>query len=120
MTDPRIAWALAEMERRVGDDVSLDELARVVNLSRSRFAHLFRLETGVAPGRHLRDLRLQHARRLLETTLASVRDVMTAAGFRDPSHFSRDFAARFGVSPRQWRKQLARPPSPAPEWVLHE
>ena len=120
MDDPRIALTLSEMERRLGDDLRLDDLARTVNLSRSRFAHLFRQQTGVSPGRYLRDQRLQHARHLLETTPLTVGEVMSAAGFRDPSHFSRDFTTRFGVSPRVWRKRLVSPCVEPEVCVLHE
>lgn len=108
--DPRIIWAIEEMQRRLGEDLTLDELAERVNLSRSRFAHLFRGQTGVSPGRYLRDFRLDRARLLLETTFLSVKEVMAAVGFSDPSHFSRDFHQAFGAPPREWRKRASRPP----------
>ena len=108
--DPRIVWAIEEMQRRMADDLSLDELARTVNLSRSRFAHLFRQQTGSSPGKQLREFRLDRARVLLETTFLSVKEVMAAVGLNDPSHFSRDFQRAFGASPREWRKRIARPP----------
>lgn len=108
-TDPRIAWAVNEMQRRVGHGVTVDELARAVELSRSRFAHLFRQQTGVSPGRYLREFRLDRARLLLESTTLSVREVMVAVGFNDPSHFSRDFAHAFGAPPSEWRKRAAAP-----------
>jgi AraC family transcriptional regulator, arabinose operon regulatory protein len=102
--DSRIAWAIAEMERR--PEMTLDGLVRATNLSRSRFAHLFRLHTGVPPGKYLRDVRFARARTLLETTFLSIKEVMAEVGFHDPSHFSRDFQAAFGVSPSQWRKRV--------------
>lgn len=108
--DPRIVSAIEQMQRRLGENISLDELAGSVNLSRSRFAHLFRQQTGVAPGRYLRDFRLDRARLLLETTFLSIKEIMAAVGFNDPSHFSRDFHDAFGASPREWRKRVARPP----------
>ena len=108
--DPRIGWAIEEMQRRLGDPITLDDLARQVNLSRSRFAHLFREQTGLSPGRYLREFRLDRARHLLETTFLSVKEVMAAVGFNDPSHFSRDFHAAYGTSPREWRKRLDSPP----------
>jgi AraC-like DNA-binding protein len=112
--DPRIGWAIEEMQRRLGEDVTLDDLARRVNLSRSRFAHLFREQTGVSPGRYLRDFRLDRARLLLETTFLSVKEVMAAVGINDPSHFSRDFTATFGTSPREWRKHVRAPSADEP------
>jgi AraC family transcriptional regulator of arabinose operon len=115
--DPRIGWAIEEMQRRLGDDLSLDELAAGVNLSRSRFAHLFRRQTGVSPGKYLREFRLDRARHLLETTYLSVKEVMAAVGFNDPSHFSRDFQAAFGASPRDWRKRVQ---STASSWPYRQ
>jgi AraC family transcriptional regulator of arabinose operon len=108
--DLRIAWAIGEMQRRLGEQINVSELARSVNLSRSRFAHLFRAQTGISPARYLRDFRLDRARLLLETTFLSVKEVMAAVGFNDPSHFSRDFHRVFGASPREWRKRAQ--PSP--------
>jgi AraC family transcriptional regulator of arabinose operon len=107
-TDPRIHWAIDEMQRHLGDNLTVDELAARVNLSRSRFAHLFREQTGVSPGRYLRDFRLDRARLLLETTFLSIKEVMAAVGINDPSHFSRDFHHAFGASPREWRKRGTR------------
>jgi transcriptional regulator GlxA family with amidase domain len=45
------------MEESIDRDVPVLELAAAVNLSPSRFAHLFRRETGIPPARYLRDLR---------------------------------------------------------------
>ena len=108
--DRRIAWAIEQMQRRMGESLSVTDLARGVNLSRSRFAHLFRQQTGQSPARYLRDFRLDRARLLLETTFLSVKEVMAAVGFNDPSHFSRDFHDAFGASPREWRRRVQRPP----------
>lgn len=108
MTDPRITWAMAEMGRRMADGITVADLARAVNLSQSRFAHLFHQQIGAAPGRYLRQRRLERARLLLESTFLSVKEVMAAVGFNDPSHFSRDFKSAFGASPRAWREPLAR------------
>jgi AraC family transcriptional regulator of arabinose operon len=110
--DPRIAWATSEIQRRLRDPIRLDDLAQALNLSRSRFAHLFRQHTGSSPARYVRDRRLERAAMLLETTFLSVKEVMAAVGLNDPSHFSRDFHKAFGASPREWRKRVARPPPP--------
>ena len=108
--DPRVAWAIAQMQQRSGTALRIDDLARHVNLSPSRFAHLFTAQTGTSPARYLRQIRFERARWLLETTFLSVKQVMAAAGFNDASHFSRGFERTYGVSPRAWRQRLARPP----------
>ena len=108
--DPRVAWAIAQMHAHSAKELRLEDLAQHVNLSPSRFAHLFTAEVGTSPARYLRRLRFRRARLLLETTYLSVKEVMAHVGFNDASHFSRDFRRIYGVPPRAWRQRLARPP----------
>jgi AraC family transcriptional regulator, arabinose operon regulatory protein len=100
--DPRIRWALAEIDRNL-DRVTLSELAAGVNLSPSRFGHLFTHDVGTSPARYLRMRRLDHARVLLETTFLTVKEVMARVGLNDASHFTRYFRQCHGLPPRQWR-----------------
>ena len=104
--DSRIARTLALMNRRLRDRLTIDELAAEAGLSPSRFAHLFRLEVGVAPGRHLQELRMKRARLLLESTFMTVTQVMQRVGCHDLSHFSRDFRRHHGRSPRECRGSM--------------
>jgi AraC family transcriptional regulator of arabinose operon len=103
--DRRVADAMDEMERRIGEPIRVGELAASVNLSASRFAHLFREHTGSSPMRYLRDLRLERARLLLERTSLSIADIMRLVGCLDPSHFAKDFRRRFGSAPRDYRRE---------------
>ena len=101
--DARIAWAVAYMRTHFAEPISVDRLAARVNLSRSRFAHLFRRDVGVSPAHFLRGVRMARARLLLERTFLTVKEVMTLVGCSDPSHFSRDFRRVHGKAPRHWR-----------------
>ena len=115
--DPRIAHVIKQLEDSIEASPSVPELAALVQLSPSRFAHLFRDETGTPPGRYLHRLRMQRARVLLERTFLSVRDVMQQVGFRDPSHFARDFRRYHGVAPSALRGGTHHP-GPAPDALL--
>jgi AraC family transcriptional regulator len=115
--DRRAAWAIQEMERRIGEPLRVADLAAGVNLSMSRFTLIFRAATGHSPAHYLRRLRLERARLLLDTTFLSVKEVRALVGFNDASHFTRDFARAFGASPRAWRQRISRPP-PLPESTL--
>lgn len=115
--DARIARIIAHMEDSFDRAPRIPELAALARLSPSRFAHLFRSETGVSPGRYLHTIRMHRARVLLERTFLNVREVMTLAGFRDPSHFARDFRRFHGIPPSAVRG-LARRPGPAPTALL--
>ena len=96
---PRIARTVARMEEAIDRELLVAELAAAVELSPSRFAYLFRRDTGVSPARYLHALRMERARLLLERTCLSVKEVMAHVGVNDPSHFSRDFRRHHGVPP---------------------
>lgn len=104
--DPRIASVTAEMDRRLAEPISMSDLAAEINLSTSRFRHLFRAETGMSPARYLRMLRMERACALLEHSLLSIKEIMAAVGCNDPSHFARDFRRQHGLTPSAWRHAL--------------
>ncbi len=86
--------------------LSVADLARAVNLSTSYLTRLFHAHTGRSPAQYDRDARLQRAHELLTTTFLTVKEVMAAVGWNDPSHFGREFKRRFGESPRALRARL--------------
>ena len=107
--DPRIAHVIRSMEADIDGRLTVTALAAAVNLSTSRFAALFRAETGVSPARYLRTLRMERARLLLERTFLTVKEVMAFVGVKDPSHFSRDFSRHHGVAPSRLRERSWAP-----------
>jgi transcriptional regulator GlxA family with amidase domain len=104
--DPRVAAAVDFLQNRQHHTTEL--AARAVNLSASRLRHLLRQQIGVSPARYAKGVRLESARNLLVTTFLSVKEVMFAAGFNDPSHFAHDYKARFGETPSQTQSAAAK------------
>ncbi len=102
-SDPRIAFVIALMEKHRARPLSVGELAQAVNLSPSYLTRLFRTELGVSPARYDREARLDLARDLIDTSFLTVKEVMAAAGWSDPSHFCREFKRKFGEAPRMRR-----------------
>jgi AraC family transcriptional regulator, arabinose operon regulatory protein len=105
--DRRIELVIAAIETDVAHAWETAELAAPVNLSASRFRHLFKEETGVSVGAYLRERRLERAELLLRTTFLSIKEVMSEAGMSSMSHFVSYFKKQYGVSPSGYRKQLA-------------
>ena len=99
----RIGRVLEVLQERLADVWRAEDFAALAHLSPSRFAHVFREAVGMAPGQYLRQLRMERARQLLDDTTCPVAAVMRSVGYRDASHFSRDFRRRFGVGPREYR-----------------
>ncbi len=91
--------ALELMDAQLDASLTVDSLAREVDLSPAHFARAFKETMGRAPHRYLLTLRLQRARRLLDAPNAVLSDVALRAGFADQAHFTRLFKREFGVTP---------------------
>jgi AraC-like DNA-binding protein len=98
--DDRIARALVELDRRIAESVSAEELANRLQLSFSRFIHLFKDEVGV-PLRTFRNWK--RARSLLNyvTQDANLADIAQQTGYPDAAHFSHSIRRVFGLQPRE-------------------
>jgi transcriptional regulator GlxA family with amidase domain len=92
----------------LSDDLSVPALARRAAMSPRNFARAFLREVGVTPARYVEDVRLEAARRLLETTARPVEDVATACGFGTSETMRRVFARRLGVAPADYRKRFRK------------
>ena len=101
--DPRVHRAQELIAADPGAPHTVRSLAAEVALSPSRFAHLFTRQLGRSPMRALREARLHHAARLLESTDLSVERVAAASGFASPFHFNRVFRERYGTPPGAYR-----------------
>lgn len=85
------------------DEVSLDDLAAHLGLSRFQASRAVRQSTGKGFSDLLRNARLATAQALLQETDLAVADIAARSGFHDRSHFHRCFKAIYGMSPQTWR-----------------
>ena len=102
--DPRILKAIELFERGTATHVS--DVATDLNLSSSRFRHLFKQELGLSPKHYLKLTRLKRAKELLENSFLRIKEVTTIVGVNDTSHFSRDYKALYKHTPSQTRALL--------------
>ena len=86
-------------------DVSLDELATLVDLSRAHFCTAFRLSVGRTPREWLIDKRIERARELLAKSAMSITEIALALGYT-PSAFGAIFRERVGMTPSGFRRTL--------------
>jgi len=100
---PNVRRAIEYLRTRAAANVTLDELAREAELSKFHLARCFRDATGHAPHQYLKLLRLQMARRLLESGV-SVQQAAAEAGFADAPHLARAFRVWLGVPPSHWAR----------------
>ena len=93
------------IEDNLHQDLSLDELARCVNLTPSHLCYLFKTHKEISPMQFLKICRLEKACDLLETTILSIKEITAQVGIKDESHFMRDFKKFYGLTPSQYRAQ---------------
>jgi len=94
------------MRDDVRGELSLAEFAQSVNLSVWRLCHIFKSDVGMPPIRYLRQLRMERAKDLLESSFLSVKEIAFRVGLNDESHFVRDFKSTYGYSPALYRSQF--------------
>jgi AraC-like DNA-binding protein len=93
------------VEARMEDsEVSVDDLAAEMNLSRVQLYRKVKSITGSSPVELLRTTRLKRAYQMLLTTDKSVSEVAYAVGFTAPSYFSKCFKEEYGMVPGDIRK----------------
>jgi len=106
---PSLRRALALLEARHLDGVTVPELAAAAGWSVNHFHAAFKRQTGVGPHRWLVQRRLRAARDLLAATDQPVATIAIACGFADAAAFCRAFRQEIGIAPGAWRKaRLAR------------
>jgi AraC family transcriptional regulator len=96
----------AYMSERLDQDVCLQELARLINLSRFHFCTAFRLATGKTPREWLIARRIERACKLLAQPSMTITKVGLAVGYATPSAFAASFHKRMGMTPSEFRRAL--------------
>lgn len=106
--DPeKVQLARQIMSDESDSPLEIDELARRCGCSACHLIRLFRRETGITPHAYLMELRLGRAKMRLSSE-GSLVGIAMKSGFTDQAHLTRRFRSRFGVTPGQYRKHIAR------------
>jgi AraC family transcriptional regulator, exoenzyme S synthesis regulatory protein ExsA len=90
------------VEENIGNNLLLDELAFLCNMSLATFKRKFTKLYNTSPARWLQQRRLEAAARLLAQQKGKPTDLYLQAGYENHSSFSQAFKAHFGVSPKDY------------------
>lgn len=96
------------VEARLDQELSLDDLARIAELSPFHFSRVFKLTTGETPYHFVCSRRLARAQQLLTESDIALAELALACGFASQSHFTAAFSKAFGTSPGRYRRARAR------------
>lgn len=110
--DRRFGDLLAWIADNVAGDLSVSTLARRVAMSPRNFGRVFMRETGQTPARHVERIRVEAARRQLETTSRGLDEIARLSGFSSAEILRRAFARYLGVSPGRYRASFGRAAPP--------
>lgn len=94
------------IELHLEQPLSLDDLAKVVNVSASHFLRQFKLRFGCAPHHYVVQRRLARAQQLLERTSLALKEVSANSGFADQSHMTRLFQRYLNTTPSAYRASV--------------
>ena len=96
-------------------DISIDDVAKSVGVSRSHLYRVFMLNVGKSPIDYLTEYRINEACKLLRAGNLSIAEVAVSVGFFDQFYFSRVFKRAKGVPPSKYFAAQADAPADGPD-----
>ena len=97
---------ILDIEKNYASDVSVEELSKKYNISRSQLFRLFKTKLDISPQQYIKHYRINHAADLLRRTDLTIGQVMEQSGFSNISNFSRQFKSVYGRSPKDFREYI--------------
>ena len=105
MPRTRLQPALNLMNANDGQPTSLERLAKACRLSVSHFRRLFRATFRETPAKYALRLRLNRARKALESSRGTVASIAFDTGFYDQSHLIKAFRSVYKMTPEKYRQR---------------
>ncbi|MGP1387616.1 MAG: helix-turn-helix domain-containing protein [Thainema sp.] len=102
-THSQLQQAIDYIHTYLNRDLSLAELASVVNISPTYFASLFKQEMGISPHQYVIQQRVERAKVMLMKTDLAIADIALQVGFSSQSHLTQQFKRFTGLTPKQVR-----------------
>ena len=99
-----IRSAIRFIEENLSDRITLEDIARAGNMSKSHLNEWFRTVTGMTPYEYLLVTRIEHSVELLRATDMTVLSISEACGFSNLANFNKAFKKRTGLTPQAYRK----------------
>lgn len=105
LADSRMQLVIDFMHANLDQQISLNDLASIVNLSPNYFLNAFKNAMGKTPHRFFREIRIQEACELLGDPIMTIMGVAIRVGYTTQSHFTSSFRQVMGVTPAVYRLQ---------------
>ncbi|HEY5562477.1 MAG TPA: AraC family transcriptional regulator [Clostridiaceae bacterium] len=92
------------IESNYVNQISVEMIAKYLNLDRSYFSNLFKTNIGKSPQKYIVDYRLEKAAELISIRSFTPSQAALSCGYNDIFNFSKMFKRKFGVSPKNFMK----------------
>ena len=102
----KLREAIAYINDHLDRNLSLAELAALVQMSPYYFASLFKQSMGLAPHQYVTKCRIERAKQLLKTRELTIIEICQQVGFQSQSHFTRVFRRYTATTPKAYREFL--------------
>ncbi|HET9053430.1 MAG TPA: AraC family transcriptional regulator, partial [Cyclobacteriaceae bacterium] len=106
-TEKRINKVCVYIQKNAGKNITLEQSAALIHLSRSAFSKFFKRATGKTFSDYVNDIRIGNACYLLTESDKSINEIAHEAGFESLTYFNRVFLKKKGVTPRDFRNAHA-------------
>ncbi|MGE5659453.1 MAG: AraC family transcriptional regulator [Actinomycetota bacterium] len=103
LTHVQLQEAIEYIHTHLDQDLSLVEIADVINISPTYFASLFKREIGTSPHQYVIQQRVEKAKEMLSKTDLAIADIALQVGFSSQSHLTQQFKRITGMTPKQIR-----------------
>ena len=103
--DPLVRRVIAYFRASYREKISMREVAERFGVSPSGLIFKFKRATELLPMRHLIEIRIHQAKRLLVDTSLSFAEIAERTGFENRYYFSNAFKREVGISPSEYRKR---------------
>lgn len=107
-SDSVVLAAQSFIEKQFRDDISVDQVAAQVNMSKRNFIRRFKQATKFTPLEYIQHVKIEAVKKQLENTTLSIQALMYDVGYNDSKTFREVFKRITGVTPQIYRKKYGR------------
>ena len=107
-SDDQIKKAQLYIEKNFAQKLYIDEIAEMVNLNGRSFLRRFKKATTNTPLEYIQRVKIEAAKKKLESTTETILEVMYGIGYNDEKAFRTIFRKYSGLSPKEYRNKFNR------------
>ncbi len=104
--DSIVTTVMRYVTEHIGEAFSMEQLADAVSVSRRTFSRIFSKYAAVTPAVFVEQVRVDHARKMLEETDVPLKTIAFNCGFHNSTHMRMIFSRRLNTTPKEYRSHF--------------